>query len=91
MARPAAALAGMLTRRHTGSVGLDSHRVTAAFTAIVSLAFAGLAIAYTAFAFDASNRNGAPITLFFALAICGVPALVTGRFAYALWKSRPGA
>jgi hypothetical protein len=70
-------------------VGLDNRRLTAALTSIVSLTFAVMTIAYAVFAFDASNRNGIAVPLFFAFGVCGVPALVTGGFARALWKSRP--
>lgn len=63
-------------------------RWAAALTGLVSLALGLTTMAYIAYAFDASNRNGGILTVVLALVLFGIPAVTVGTVAWFLWKPR---
>jgi hypothetical protein len=63
-------------------------RLAAALTGLVSLALGLTTMAYIAYAFDASNRNGSGLTVVLALVLFGIPAVTVGTLAWCLRKPR---
>ena len=78
-------------RNHTRGMHTTSRgALIVATTAVVALGYTLMAIAYLAYAFDASNRNGTGLTIALAVVLFALPALFFGSFAWRMWRhNRP--